>query len=83
MLGSPAVKRAEIDLGNGRSFVVVAENQSAKNIYVSEVWLDGKRLERSFITHEEVMRGGELRFVMSGEANRGSNEWKKPYSVSR
>ncbi len=85
VLGSPAVKRAEIDLGGGRVFVVIAENQSPENVYVKKVSLNGQPLERSFITHAEVMNGGELRFVMSDEPNK---KWAtaartRPYSMSR
>ncbi|MCP3996031.1 MAG: glycoside hydrolase family 92 protein [bacterium] len=84
VLGSPAVKRAEIDLGGGRSFVVVAENQAPDHVYVSEVRLDGERLERTYITHEEIVGGGELRFVMSDRPNRewGTGPEARPYSMS-
>ncbi|HXI02079.1 MAG TPA: GH92 family glycosyl hydrolase [Candidatus Saccharimonadales bacterium] len=84
VLGSPAVRRAEIDLGEGRRFVVVAENQAPDHVYVSEVRLNGKPLERAFITHEELARGGELRFVMSDRPNEewGTGAGASPYSMS-
>jgi len=85
VLGSPAVKRAEIDLGGGRRFVVIAENQGPDHVYVSRVSLNGKPLSRSYITHSELSQGGELRFVMSDQPNK---EWAssmnaRPYSMSR
>ncbi|MCP4660722.1 MAG: glycoside hydrolase family 92 protein [bacterium] len=85
VLGSPAVKRAEIDLGGGRTLLVLAENQAADHVYVSEVWLNGERLDRSYITHDEVMGGGALRFVMSDRPNRGwgTGAEARPYSMSR
>jgi predicted alpha-1,2-mannosidase len=85
VLGSPAVRSAEIDLGPNRKFVVVADHQAPGNIYVSEVWLDEERLDRNYITHDEVMRGGVLRFVMSDQPNRdrGTGETARPYSMSR
>jgi predicted alpha-1,2-mannosidase len=85
VLGSPAVRRAAIDLGDGRTFVVVAENQAPDHVYVREVRLDGVRLERNFITHDEVVRGGVLRFVMSDQPNRqrGTGPEAMPYSMSR
>ena len=84
VLGSPAVRRAEIDLGDGRTFVVVAENQAPDHVYVREVWLDGVLVERNFITHDEILRGGELRFVMSDRPNRrrGTGTEARPYSMS-
>ncbi len=85
VLGSPAVRQAEIDLGDGKSFVVVAENQAPENVYVRSVRLNGTPLERCYITHDELVAGGELRFVMSDQPNR---EWAasaeaRPYSMSR
>ena len=85
VLGSPAVTRAEADLGGGRTLRVVAENQAAENVYVREVWLDGERLECNYITHDDLIRGGELRFVMSDRPNRerGTGARARPYSMSR
>ena len=82
---STTVRRAAIDLGDGRTFVVVAENQAPDHVYVREVRLDGVRLERNFITHDEVVRGGVLRFVMSDQPNRqrGTRPEAIPYSMSR
>ena len=55
------------------------------NVYVDEVWLNGELLEWNYITHEEVVCGGELRFVMSDRVNRerGTGAEAKPYSMSR
>jgi predicted alpha-1,2-mannosidase len=85
VLGSPVIERAAIELGGERTFRVVADDQAPGNVYVSEVWLDGERLERNYITHDEIMRGGELRFVMSDRANRkrGTGAEARPYSMSR
>jgi predicted alpha-1,2-mannosidase len=85
VLGSPAVKRAEIELAGGRTFRIVAENQAPRNVYVSEVRLNGERLERTYLTHAEVIGGGELRFVMSDRPNRkwGAGAAARPYSMSR
>jgi predicted alpha-1,2-mannosidase len=84
VLGSPAVERAEIALAGGKTFRVVVENQSPENVYVREVRLGGKALERTYITHEEITAGGELRFVMGDRPNRkwGQAAEARPYSMS-
>lgn len=64
VLGSPEVHNAIIHLENGRRFSVLVNNQTPENIYVKEVWLNGKRLKRNYITHNEIIQGGTLRFVM-------------------
>lgn len=69
-LGSPAVNKAEINLGKGIKFRVIAENQSPQNVYVSRVELNGNQLNEPFIHHEDIMKGGELKFYMSSEPNK-------------
>jgi predicted alpha-1,2-mannosidase len=65
MLGSPAVKTATVKLEKGRILTVEAKNQSDKNIYVKAVELNGKRIDRNFITYNEIVSGGRLVFQMS------------------
>ena len=43
---------------------------SVANKYIQEVKLNGKVLDRSFITHQEIMDGGILEFTMSAEPNK-------------
>jgi predicted alpha-1,2-mannosidase len=66
-LGSPLVTSADIRLENGNHFHIEAVNQGEKNIYVSKVELNGKALNRLYITHEEIVAGGELVFYMSSK----------------
>ncbi|MFD1094922.1 GH92 family glycosyl hydrolase [Salegentibacter chungangensis] len=67
LLGAPLFKSAEISLPGGKKFVIRAEGLSEDNIYVKRVRLNGKRLERAFITHDEITGGGELIFEMTDE----------------
>jgi putative alpha-1,2-mannosidase len=64
-IGSPAVNAATIHLENGKTFSIVAKNQSDKNVYVQKIELNGKPLNRLFITHSEIMNGGKLVFFMT------------------
>lgn len=66
-LGSPLVKKAVVNLENGKKFTVEAVNQSDKNVYVSSVTLNGKPLNRRYLTHSEIMNGGHVVFQMSQE----------------
>jgi predicted alpha-1,2-mannosidase len=68
VLGSPAVKQATIHLENGQTFTVKALNQAKQNVYVKQVSLNGKPLTTSYITHQQIMQGGELIFTMSDKA---------------
>ncbi len=48
-----------------KKFVITANKESDRHIYVQEVYLNEKKLDRTWITHEEIMNGGELKFVLS------------------
>ena len=64
-LGSPIVKNAKIQLENGKFFTITAKNQSPENVYVAKVLLNGRELDRLYITHNEITNGGTLEFFMS------------------
>lgn len=64
-LGSPAIERATLNLENGRTFTIEAINQSDANVYVSKVLLNGKPLNRMYITHSEIVAGGKLTFYLA------------------
>ncbi|QQR85927.1 MAG: GH92 family glycosyl hydrolase [Flavobacteriales bacterium] len=64
-LGAPIVDRATIPLPDGKTFTVVAKNQSPKNMYVRSVLLNGQPIYGRTITHADVMAGGILEFRMA------------------
>jgi|LSQX01.3.fsa_nt_gb predicted alpha-1,2-mannosidase len=63
-IGSPNIDRAEVSLGGGKTLTVIAENQSAENIYVQNVALNGTRLQTPSITHSQIKNGATLVFTM-------------------
>ena len=64
-LGIPMFREASVAVGGGRMFVVKAPELSENKRYVKSVKLNGKPLDRTFITHEEIMAGGGLEFEMA------------------
>ncbi len=84
VFGAPFVSRAVIRLENGNSLTVEAENISDENIYVKEIFLNGSKIEKCFIGHDELMKGGTLKYVMSPKPDkeRGRNVEDRPYSLS-
>ncbi len=65
-LGAPLFERAEMKLG-GHKLEIVAENFSPDNIYVKKIWLNDTLLSRTRIRHEEIAKGGMLKFEMSND----------------
>jgi putative alpha-1,2-mannosidase len=66
VLGVPMVDEAEIDVQGG-VFTIVRKGYSEQNRYVQSVELNGKTLDRYYITHDEVVAGGKLTFIMGAE----------------
>jgi predicted alpha-1,2-mannosidase len=64
ILGSPALDEAVVSLPGGKEFRIIAVNNGPGKVNVSEVFLNGQKTERNYITYEEIMTGGELRFIM-------------------
>ena len=69
-LGAPFFEKATIKLSSGKEFVIKATRLSEKNMYVDKVFLNGQRLNRTYITFEEVLQGGELLFEMKEEGEK-------------
>ncbi len=69
VLGLPRFERTRLTFEDGKQFEVIAKGLSNKNCYVKSVKLNGKTLERSFITCEEVLNGGKLEFTMTNQPN--------------
>ncbi len=65
VIGSPLVKNAEIRLKDGKIFKITVKKQSPDHIYVKEVRLNGKKLTNWILPASEILKGGELEFVMS------------------
>ena len=69
VLGLPRFQNIRLTFENGKQFEVVAKNLSEQNCYVQSVKLNGKPLERSYITFDEVHNGGTLEFTMTNQPN--------------
>jgi predicted alpha-1,2-mannosidase len=85
VIGSPCIEKATINLDNGRKFEMIAEGLSGKNIYIQSVKLNGKRYEKSYITHDDIMNGGKLIFKMGRKPNKkwGVMNSDLPYSMTK
>lgn len=62
--GSPFLQEAKLEVAPGKYFTVKAPLASKENKYIQEVTFNGKALDRSYITHEEIISGGTLEFTM-------------------
>ncbi len=72
LLASPSFPSVTLHLENGKQFKMVARKASPTHIYIQSATLNGKPYTRNFITHQMIMEGGTMEFVMGETPNR---EW--------
>ena len=64
VIGSPLFDKATVNVGAGKTFTVVAKNNSDRNIYVQSARLNGKTLKNSYIEFNDIRHGGTLELLM-------------------
>ena len=64
VIGSPLFDKATVNVGAGKTFTIVAKNNSDRNIYVQSARLNGKALKNSYIDFNDIRHGGTLELVM-------------------
>ncbi len=84
VLGSPLFDKATLHLQNGERFTVKGNSNSKDNVYVNSAKLNGKTFEKTFLSHQQIQRGGEISFDMSSQPNKSwaTNKEAVPYSMS-
>jgi predicted alpha-1,2-mannosidase len=85
VFGAPLFNKITLQLENGNQFVIDAANNSKENLYVSGISLNGKPWDKNYITHEDLLKGGNLGFTMTSQPDktRGTGKESWPYSMSK
>ncbi|MBB5064856.1 GH92 family glycosyl hydrolase [Granulicella mallensis] len=81
MIGSPLFRRMSLRLANGKTFSVSTENNSAKNVYIQSVTLNGKPLTTPVLRFDDIEAGVSVKMVMGPTPSRWAADWK-PVSIS-
>ena len=85
VLGTPLFKNMKIKLENGKTVTISAPENSDENRYISEMTLNGQKIDRNYLTHDELNSGVSVNFRMGAEpnVNRGVSADSRPYSFSK
>jgi predicted alpha-1,2-mannosidase len=85
VIGSPMLNKVSIDVGHNKYFTVIANNVSKEDKYIQSATLNGKTLNLTYITQNEIMNGGTLIFNMGDKPNKewGSTKDDQPPSLSK
>lgn len=65
MFGSPLFDKAVVNVGQGKTFTIIAHNNSAKNVYVQQIKLNGRPYKKLYIDYKVMVSGGTLEFFMT------------------
>lgn len=68
-LGTPIFDTAIISLENGNSTKIIANKQSKNSYYVKSVFVDGKKITKSYLTHKTITKGSVIEFNLADEPN--------------
>lgn len=84
VIGSPSVEETRFSLKGGKEFVIKASNFSDGNVYIKSMRLNGKKYDKTYITHQDLMDGGMLEFVLSNKPNKkwGQKAETWPHSMA-
>ncbi len=79
-IGSPLVDKAIIHMEDGKSFSIKTNNNNAQNVYINSAKLNGKEYTKSFLTFDDIIKGGTLELEMNNAPNTkwGSDESDVP-----
>jgi predicted alpha-1,2-mannosidase len=69
VIGVPLFPKATIDLGNERTFIIRAENNPTRHVYIQSATLNNEPYRKSHLLHNTILAGGELAFKMGSAPN--------------
>ena len=70
VFGSPLFDEATMNVGKGKTFRIIAHNNSKENMYIQSVKLNGKPYTRSYVDFKDIVRGGKLEFMMGSKPSK-------------
>ena len=85
VIGTPYFDKMTLHLENGKTMTITAQNCSQENKYIQSLTINGTPSTKNFFTHEQLMQGGNIQYVMSSTPNkqRGISDSDAPYSFTK
>lgn len=65
VIGTPMLEEAVIQLPGRKTFTVKAPRKEDNEVYICSMKLNGEKYTKNYITHQNIMKGGILEFVMT------------------
>lgn len=85
IVGSPLFDRTVLKLPGGKTFTINARGNGPQRPYVLSATLHGKTFDRTYLTHEELLAGGEwtLQMTSTPESKWGTAPAARPPSAMK
>jgi predicted alpha-1,2-mannosidase len=85
VIGTPLFRKITVTLDNGKKIEIEAPKSSAENKYVSQVKWNGIVVDKNWLDHFEMLKGGKLQFEMQAQPGkqRGTTTQAYPYSYTK
>jgi predicted alpha-1,2-mannosidase len=85
VIGAPLFEEATLHLQDGKTFKILAPQNSKANMYIQAVKLNGRNYTKTYLSHKDIVNGGSVKFEMTSEPNKkwGTSPDDAPYSMLR
>lgn len=85
VFGTPLFNKVTLDFGKFKKLVIEAPANSKENLYIKGIKLNGRTIDKNYIAHGDLLKGGKLvfRMVSQPDSSRGTKPEAFPYSMSR
>lgn len=84
ILGTPLFKKVEVTMPGGKLLSISAPDNGKENFYISDMKVNGKRYTRTYLEHDLLTEGADIRYTMSDRPSktRSVSMEDRPYSFS-
>lgn len=85
VIGAPLFRKATIHMESGKDVVINAPENSASNIYIQDMKVNGQEYTKNYFTHDALMNGATIDIQMGSKSNtsRGVSADDAPYSFTK
>lgn len=85
VIGAPLFRKATIHMESGKDVVINAQENSASNIYIQDMKVNGQEYTKNYFTHDALMNGATIDIQMGSKPNtsRGVSADDAPYSFTK
>ena len=80
LMTAPLFRESVVTLANGKTLTINADHPERP--YIAGVTLNGAPVERHWLTYDEIMGGGELKFTLSAKPVAAREKLPAPYSLT-